>query len=572
MKKTIIIFTIIALGAISFFWSCTDDLDAFPFNETDFTSENAYGNEYDNYLSGLAKLYLAFSSTTDLDVEDAGASELIRAFWSIQECSTDACKNDWEADSWVMDINQNTWSTASNAATYALYARTLHGITYTNEFLRQTTKDKLELRGCSSEVIAQVESLRAEARFIRAVMYWIAIDAFGDVPFVTENSDFGAVTPRLGKRAEVYEYLESELIDLVSDESAMGEAGSNYPRADKGSALGLLSRLYLNARVYNSTVDENGNVTAKGDAKWEECKKVCEDIFELNYGLCSNYFDLFRGDNGENPDAKQEFLFSIYYDAVNSLSWGGTIFLVQASFQAADDLLDTAGNSLYMLGVANGWAGIHMPYQYARDYFGVSVPDSAYAEDSTYTGYYDYTDKRAANFWIKGHYENMTDLAEFSQGWSYYKYNNIPHDLTPEEFRETAATYGTATAKASIDYPFIRLAEIYLTYAEACLNLGQTSLALPYLNALRDRAGLPDISTYDLDYIIKERAVELSWEACRRTDLIRWDLFHTDEYIWNWKGGVYEGQPFPEYKNVFDFPSSEMVSNENLTHKPGYNN
>ncbi len=570
MKK-IVIYLFLALGTLNFFSSCTDDLNAFPFNETDFTSENAYGNDYNNYLSGLAKLYLCFSNTGDLSVDDAGASELVRAFWSIQECATDACKNNWKADSWTQDINMNTWSTASNAATYAIYARTLHGITYANEFLRQTTEDKLKTRGCSSEVMAKIKMLRDEARYIRALMYWIAIDTFGDVPFITEESEFGAVTPKVGKRSEVFDYIESELLSLTSTESALGEAGSNYPRADKGSALGLLSRIYLNAQVYKSTVDASGKVTAKGEAKWNECKKACEDIFKLNYGLCSNYFDLFRGDNGENPDAKQEFLFSVFYDAENSRSWGGTIFLVQASFRAADDLVDEAGNSLYMLGVANGWAGVRMPFEYAKDYFGVSVPADGYASDGTYTGKYDYTDKRAANFWIKGHSEEMSDLGAFAQGWSFYKYNNIPHDLTPAEFRETAATYGSGSAKASIDYPMIRLAEIYLNYAEACLNLNQVDQAVPYLNKLRKRAGLPDISTYDKEYLIKERAVELSWEAFRRIDLIRWDLFHSGTFVWKWKGGSYNGQGFPEYKLVFDFPNTELVSNPNLSHKPGYN-
>lgn len=570
MKK-IILFAIIALGLVSIFSSCTGDLNAIPFNETDYTSENAYGNDYSNYVAGLAKLYLCFSSTSGLTVDDAGASEFVRAFWCIQECSTDACKNDWESDAWTQDINQNTWSTAANAATYAIYARSLHAITYTNEFLRQTTDDKLEQRGCSAEVIKKVHTLRQEARFIRAFMYYAAIDTFGDVPFVTEESDFGATIPGVGKRADVFNYIVSELRDLVSAESALGEAGSNYPRVDKGSAWGLLSRLYLNAQVYTNTTDANGNVTAKGTAMWQECKEACEEIFKCNYGLCSNYFDLFRGDNGENPDANQEFLFSIYYDAVNSRSWGGTIFLVQSEFQAADDLKDADGNSLYMLGVANGWAGIRMPYEYARDYFGVSVPENGYNSDGTYTGQYDYTDLRAANFWIKGHTEQMTDLGEFSQGWSFYKYNNIPHDLTPEEYRETAATYGTATAKASIDYPMIRLGEIYLNYAEACLHLNQTAAALPYLNQLRQRAGLPDILSYDQDYLISERAVELSWEAFRRSDLIRWDLFHTSTFLWKWKGGTYNGQGFPEYKLVFDFPSTELISNSNLTHKPGYN-
>jgi hypothetical protein len=572
MKKIIVLlYVVLALGAINLFTSCIGDLDAFPYNETDFTSENAYGSDYENYLSGLAKLYLSFSNTSGLAVDDVGASELVRAYWSIQECSSDACKNNWRADAWTQDINQNTWSTASNAATYAIYARTLHGITYTNEFLRQTTDDRLQQRGCTEEVIGKIHMLRQEARFIRAFMYFLAIDTFGDVPFVTEESAFGAVTPEVGTRSDVFDYIESELLDLVSAESSLGEPGSNYPRADKGSAWGLLSRLYLNAEVYKSTVDASGNVTAKGEPMWEECKKACEEIFKQNFGLCSNYFDLFRGDNGENPDANQEFLFSVYYDAENSRSWGGTIFLVQSSFQAADDLKDEEGNSLYMLGVADGWAGIRMPYEYASDYFGVTVPEDGYNSDGTYTGVYDYEDLRAANFWIKGHTEEMTDIGEFSQGWSFYKYNNIPHDLTPEEFRETAATYGTATAKASIDYPMIRLAEIYLNYAEASLHLNKTAEAVPYLNQLRKRAGLPEIASYDHDYLVRERAVELSWEGFRRSDLIRWDLFHSNTYLWKWKGGSYNGQGFPEYKLVFDFPSSELVSNSNLTHKPGYN-
>jgi hypothetical protein len=79
------------------------------------------------------------------------------------------CKNNWKNDAWTQDINMNTWSTASNAATYAIYARTLHGITYTNEFLRQTTDDKLESRGCSEDVISKILMLRQEARFIRLI-------------------------------------------------------------------------------------------------------------------------------------------------------------------------------------------------------------------------------------------------------------------------------------------------------------------------------------------------------------------------------------------------------------------
>lgn len=570
MKKIIYILGM-ALAAGIMFTSCNKDLDAYPFNEDDFTSENAYGNKYENYLSGLAKIYRSFNNTGGLQVEDGGASELVRAFWCIQECSTDACKNDWEKDSWTQDINKDTWSTADNAATYAMYCRTLHGITYTNEFLRQTTDSKLEDRGCDSELINKVHGLRAEARFIRAYMYWMAIDTFGDVPFVTEDSPFGAVSPSVDTRSNVYNYIISELDDLIGGND-LPEAGANYPRVDKGSALGLLSRMYLNAQVYNSTVDEQGKVTAKGEAKWKECMSACEKIFATGaYSLCPEYKDLFRGDNGTNPEAFHEFLFGIDYDELYMNSWGGTIFLVQSCFQANDDN-DENGNPLYSLGVRDGWAGIRMPSEYAYKYFGVTIPEGGLTADGKFTGDYNYTDKRAAMFYIKNHYEKMTDLAEFTQGWSYYKFNNVPHDKTAAEFHDIAASYGSYTAKAGIDFPMIRLAEIYLTYAEACLGAGEAAKGLPYLNAIRKRAGLDELESYTLEDVQNERAAELAWEGLRRIDLIRWGLFNSGTFLWHWKGGSYEGQGFPEHLLVFDFPQSELTANSNLSHKPGYAN
>ena len=569
MKKIILkALIVLASGIIAV--SCINDLDAYPFNEDDFTSEDAYGSEYSGYVSGLAKIYNCFNSTSGLTVDDAGASELVRAFWAIQECSSDGCKNDWEKDAWTQDINKNTWSTADNAATYAVYCRTLHGITYANEFLRQTSDDRLTARGCSQDVIDRVHSLRAEARFLRAFMYWVSIDTFGDVPFVTEESEFGSASPDVKTRSEVFSFLVRELEELING-NELGAALSNYPRADKGSALGLLTRLYLNSPVYNSKVDEHGKVVQKGADMSKECVAACEEIFKLNYKLCRKYSDLFRGDNGENPEARSEMLFVIDYDEVHMNSWGGTIFLAQSCFQAADDV-DDQGNPMYSLGVKDGWAGIRMPSEYVFDYFGVTVPENGYGKDGKYTGVYNFTDDRASMFYIKNHYENMTDLSEFTQGWSYYKFNNIPHDMTKEEFASTAISYGTTSAKCGIDFPFLRLGEIYLTYAEACLATGDKSKGLDKLNDIRERAHLARLSDYTLEDVQKERAVELSWEAIRRTDLIRWDLYNSGTFLWRWKGGSYEGQGFSPHLLVFDFPQAELIANSKLSHKPGYAN
>jgi hypothetical protein len=264
------------------FVSCEKDLDTKPINASDFTSEKAYDKTKSSYVKGLAKIYYNFANTSDLDVDDGGASELIRAFWSLQELSADGAKCAWASDDWVADIDMNTWSSSENAATYAVYARTIQGITFVNEFLKQTTDSKLEGRGCDATVVSQVHSMRNEARFCRAYFYWMAMDIFGDVPFITEDSPFGTENPKQAKRTDICAYVISELKELASSPDTPA-AKSNYPRADKGSVLGLLARVYLNAGVYTGSETD-----AEGNKYMLLCKNTCEDIFGFGYSLCSN--------------------------------------------------------------------------------------------------------------------------------------------------------------------------------------------------------------------------------------------------------------------------------------------
>ena len=158
MKIDIKHFALAAAGATMLLTSCIGDLDTLPLNPSDSTSETVYGKDENGYLAGLTKLYFNFVSndTTDLQVSDGGASELIRAFWTIQEVTADACKCAWENDAWVRAMNTDTWSDADNDATYAVYVRTLQGIAYVNEYLRQTASDKLSDRGVSSELAAKL--------------------------------------------------------------------------------------------------------------------------------------------------------------------------------------------------------------------------------------------------------------------------------------------------------------------------------------------------------------------------------------------------------------------------------
>lgn len=558
-----------ALAAAAGLSSCIGDLDTVPLNPYDRVPETAYGKDEAGYLNGLAKIYFQFVSndTRDLQVSDGGAAELIRAFWSVQETTTDEAKCAWEADAWVRSLNTDTWTEAQNDATYAVYIRTLQGISYVNEYLRQTTDSKLDERGVDDAVRAKVAQFRAEARFLRAYFYWMAIDAFGNVPFVTEDSPFGTgVYPEQGTRQELFDYCIGELEDLISPQSAMPEARTNYPRADKGSVKGLLARMYLNAEVYSGT------------AMWQEARDMAKDIIDnLGYELADNYPDLFRGDNGENPDARKEFLFAAAYDAEQTQSYGGTTYLTLAAI-AAEDIAqvpvfeDEEGNPLdeetmltfYPNGVNNGWAGIRVPYEFVSRYFNVRNADYG-------TGEYECEDKRGAEgmFYIKGREESMDGaLYKFTNGWSCLKFNNAPHDRNPLYWGEEAAS----KAYSDIDFPLIRLGEIYLIYAEACLRTHSTDDAIPYLQDLAERAGVEGpASSYTEDWILQERARELYWEGHRRTDLIRFGKFHSGDFLWPYKGGdSFNGQSFERYKTLFALPLTDLAANPTLKQNEGY--
>ena len=549
------------LGAMLTLSSCVKDLDALPLNETDVTSETAYNDTVESYLTGLAKLYNTMSSheVSYVSVNDAGASQITRAFFVCQEATTDACKVAWKNDSWTDTMNTNTWTDADNDAVFGVFFRSIQSISFCNEFLRQTTDEALDNRGVSSSVKAKIQEFRAEARVIRAWYYWMAMDVFGSVPFATEKDKVGIEPPMQASSDKIYEYIVKELEDLASDSSALPAARSNYPRMDKGSALGLLARIYLNAETY------------KGEPEWLKAKQTCERIFSLGYDLCGNYADLFRGDNGENPEALKEFLFAIPFDNKNQQSYGGTTVLTAGAIASTDTtLIEENGVKKSINGNSAGWGGPRIDGFYVERYFNVKNANFE-------TGEYECEDNRGKMFWIKGREGNgymptHDEVYLFQYGWTCLKFNDIPADPVK------AKSYQDINTFSNIDLPVIRLGEIYLIYAEACVRLGQdVTLAQNKMDDLAVRTGVAPIvlpqswSNEARDMFVAERARELMWESCRRTDLIRYDLFCSSEYLWPFKGGESRvGTSFGEHMKVFAIPSKQLEANPNLHNPDGY--
>ncbi len=543
MKK--IFYVSIAAVAMSLV-SCLGDLDTLPLNENDFTSEKAYGSP-ESYQQGLSKLYGGFCligqgdqwgpGAAENNLPGGGASELNRAWWSLQELSADAGKVAWVNDGWTYEINTNTWSTNNNTNIYAIYNRTMLNVSLVNEFLRQTTDDKLSARGTDAALKATIEKYRAEARLLRAYNYWMAMDAFGNVPFFTENDPVGMFYPPEKSRTEIFEWIESEVLALTTDANLADARTNSYPRVDKGVAWSLLARMYLNAGVYTGT------------PRWADAKSAATKVIGFGYDLAANYAHLFMGDNGENADVRKEMIFATVYDKDQIRSDGGTSFLINAALGGNDPAADLTGSKT--------WGGIRTTWEYASSKFGASNPNYD-------NGTFDCNDKRGM-FYIKGRQQDMDDMGDFYQGWSYIKYS-----------KHSSTGVKNTTDFSSADYPMIRLAEIYLIYAEATLRAAggassNDATSLGYLNKLRQRAlkVYTQLQNFDLEYIIDERARELMWEGHRRTDLIRYNRY-TGGANWPWKGGVKQGKTLDARYLLCPLPQEDVRLNENLTPTPGY--
>lgn len=543
MKKINILLSLAAAGALV--CGCTGDLDTKPLNDTDNTAENAYSDPA-SYAQGLAKIYGGFvlvganEGSADIDVSDAGYSELNRSFWTVQEYSTDEVKCAWVNDgTWVNEMNTMTWNASRNEGIYTTYVRIMQLVSYVNEYLRQTTDDKLDSRGVDDALKAKVHRYRAEARFLRAYGWWMGIDVFGKMPFIDEDSPVGTTSPPEIQREDLFDYVEGELLDLVSATSDLPAAKGNiYPQADQGCAWALLARMYLNAEVYTGT------------ARWNDAKDAAAQVIASGYSLATDYAGIFMADNYTNSATKDELIFTIAYDATSVKSYGGTSFIVAASVSSADPVKASIGS--------DGWGGIRTTYEFAKEYFDVTNPD--------YTaGTFDSNDDRAM-FYILDRQQEMTNIGSFEQGWSVIKWSNC----------DSGGVNRGSGPFSSTHMPLIRLSEMYLIYIEATIRAagGSTSdaTAVSYFNTIASRA-IPtwtNVSTVSLNALFRERTRELYWEGHRRTDLIRFGYYTSNTFLWPWKGGSFAGVGVQSRYNLMPIPSEDLIANDNLSQNTGY--
>lgn len=259
------------------------------------------------------------------------------------------------------------------------------------------------------------------------------------------------------------------------------------------------------------------------------------DLFreiDLGYDTLEPKFTRLFG--ADNHKCTNEILFAFAVDNEQSVSWGASTYIVCAQT-----------SSLYgaEMGVGTqSWGMFRCRSQ---------IPPL-----------YETNDKRNL-FYTTDRDPKITDVGDENVGYFYKKWNN----LTDEGKAPAKTTDGVCT-----DLPIIRLADVYLMLAESYLR-GATNItlteALGYVNKVRERAfgnSTGNIQAVDLtlDFILDERARELSIEMVRRTDLVRFDRFTTDKYLWDFKGGQPDGTAVDSKYNIYPIPYAEQTANPNM--------
>ena len=503
--------------------SCIGDLDVVPIDPNLVTDKTVYDSP-EAYKQGLAKLYALFILTgqqgpagqPDVAGVDEGFSCFTRSMWNLEELTTDEAIWSYpnDAEGTISNLYFNSWLPSDGIPT-ALFGRLMASMVIINEYIRAV--------GDSND--PDLVRYRAEARFLRALGYYYGMNLYGNMPVVTEADLPGAFLPQQRTRVEIFEYVETELLDIYE---TLGNPKFEYGRADKAAASMLLAKLYLNAAVFLApTVPPQ----YAGRNFYNDVITELNKVIEGGYSLSPKYINNFLADNNTSP----EMIFSFNNDGAKSQAYDGVWVMIRGN----------AGNG--------GWGGLR-----TRSAF-VTLFDS---NPSDYRGIFAKEDK--------GQEREITEPNNSTHGYGVFKFRNLLADgSTPPN---------DGTGFVDTDFPLFRLADAYLMYAEAVLRgatNGSSTTALNYVNALRNRSGddpIGDITTgeLNLDFILDERGRELYWEGHRRTDLIRFGKFTGSSYIWDWKGGTPEGRSISEHLKIFPIPAADLATNPTLVQNPGY--
>ncbi|MEM6633427.1 MAG: RagB/SusD family nutrient uptake outer membrane protein [Bacteroidota bacterium] len=471
-------------------FSCEETLEVVPPGE--FSPSTVLSNE-EGITALLYAAYVQFQY-------ELGYKNVI----NMMEVSTDMAFNTGGGENRTLSLFIAwTWDESVGWIANDLWARPYRAIRNANTLL-----DNLDEAGDVPE--ATKNQLAAEARFIRAKSYADLYNWMGPVPLRTSTEQEDAL-PRASDE-EMLAFIESELTASVSDLPNPGEE-SQYGRATKGSALGILTKFYLNTRQWDKVVQSANQIEALG---YYELMPDFESVFaignEANRELLLVFPKLAEagyGNNFSNGSFPPNFLRSV---TLPQYEWTTSMANWATQYRLQDDFVNT--------------------YDKENDERFKLIIDT-------------YINRNGDTVQLSTSPNNTRCLKYFDQNAIGNHHGN--------------------------DFPVIRYSDILLSWAEALNELnGPTAEALELVNRVRRRAGLADLTNAEAsstdafrDLILQERGWEFVAEGKRREDLVRQGKFVSLAQERN----IANADAFRE---LFPIPETELNANPMATQNPGY--
>ncbi|UII26692.1 RagB/SusD family nutrient uptake outer membrane protein [Fulvivirga maritima] len=331
----------------------------------------------------------------------------------------------------------------------------------------------------------------AEAKFLRAFYYFDLIRFFYKIPLMTETIlPEDVLTVEQVEREQVYEQIETDLLDAIPHLPATVNVSNEGGRATEGAARALLGKLYLEMERFSDAA-----------AQFEKVNGTPGGTSQYGYSLLDNFADLFKVGNEFNSES----IFEVAHSSESNTGW--------------DCIPCTEGNVLNHIAAPRSYTvtdslSTSIP-RYVSGY-GFCVPTQGLA-DAFNLGGGNYDPRYSATL---TNLDSLQEIGAISYGESY---QNSGYVL--RKFAGTQQNVSTGSGAVELNFPQntyeIRLADTYLLEAEALVRggVGQER-AQSLLDAVRERVGLESVPV-NMDNILRERRLELAGEGQRWFDLMR---------------------------------------------------
>ena len=553
MKSKYILGTLLTLlTAGGLLDSCTKTLDLKPLNAI---SEDAVWSDPALIQVFVNQIYKE-SVLTFKDAGFAWGAQTDELYSNFNWCN----ENQYVLGQATPD-NQGSSFPLNYSATINFWSTLYNTIQKTNVFFQHiTTTD-------TSGVGARLDNMKGEVHFLRALCYFELLKRFGGVPIITKvyTSADKAFTESRASWDETRDYILSEITAAVALLPKVYASSADNGKATVGAALALKSRLLLYAAspAYNKSGDKK---------RWQDAADAAKAVIDM--GLYSLY--------GNASDLNKVFLDPFNSEVIFARVFSGTSF---------EDRYNTVFRDLSPNGY-NGYSAYNVLEQMAEAFemadgskFSWQNPaeaadpyanrDPRFYADVLYNGA-PYKNRKA-QFYEGGLDSKTSSLSPWNAsktGYTIRKMVDESYDFNNQEY-------------SKCQWVVFRLAEIYLNYAEASAQLGNTAEALKYLNLIRERAGMPDVTATNLmDKIRQERRIELCFEGHRYFDLRRWNMAEAgagdaigivitpktkENTSFTYKTQVIEHRVWNSALTSYPIPRSEIQKNPNIVQNPGYN-